>query len=159
MNSQCQNVTKHLIDITDGGIPESSKNAILHHIATCPRCDRLVKEFTRIWQDLSKAGKRAPSDNFWPGLLAKIEALEKPRPLREKMLAGLRISFRTAAVGLLLSFGVYFGYQLGNTPPVETTRWDISHLEQYIQDFHDFPEGSVSDFYTQFNIQKEQKAP
>jgi hypothetical protein len=159
MNWDCQEVANHLIDIIEENMPASQKKAILDHTAVCPRCDRLLKDFSRVWQDISTAEKRTPSEGFWPGLLAKIEARERPRPFREKMIAGLRISFRAAAVSLILAFGIYFGYYLGNTPSMETAQSDVPSFEQYIRDFQDFPEGSVSDFYTQYEVQNQQEVP
>jgi hypothetical protein len=159
METDCRRTTNHLIDIVEDHIPEFQKKDILDHIGACPRCARLVEDFARLWQDTAAAGKHKPSERFWPELAAKIEALEKPQPFRKKIIAGLRLSLRPAAAVVILAFGIYAGYQLGNMPPAGTVPTEMSYFEPYTQDLLDFPEGSLSDFYTQYEIQNQQKTP
>jgi predicted anti-sigma-YlaC factor YlaD len=161
MNSDCQKVKNSLIDIIEKNIPESQKKAIQDHLECCPQCNRLVDRFARIWNELSVTGKSIPLEKFWPALLAKIQAYEKPRGLQEKMLAAMRNSLRPAAVSLILLFGIFIGYQLGNIPRMDTAQSEMLsvYAEQYVQDFQDFPEGSVGDFYTKYKIQNQQEVP
>lgn len=159
MNRDCRKIAENLIDIVENNIPESLKKRIQEHLATCSRCNRLVKSFTRAWQELATSEKLTPSDRFWPELLAKIKDHEKPMPLRDKILAGLRNSLRPATVSLILLFGVFFGYQLGNVPRTETSRPEVLTVEHYLQDFQDFPDGSVSDFFTKYEISIQEEKP
>jgi hypothetical protein len=159
MKQDCRKVVNKLIDIVEDNIPESSKKTIQNHIASCPRCTRLVQRFALVWKELSSAEKLIPSERFWPGLVAKIDAQEKSLSLREKILAGLRHSLRPAAVSLIFLLGGFFGYYLGNLPHMETPSSELLFVEQYVQDFQDFPEGSVSDFYMQYETQNLQEAP
>lgn len=159
MKRDYREVVNNLIDIVEDNIPESQKKAIHNHIASCPRCTRLVQRFALVWKELSSAEKLTPSEMLWPGLVAKIEIYENPPPLREKILAGLRHSLRPAAVSLIFLFCGLFGYYLGNLPRMETPSSELLFVEQYVQDFQDFPEGSVSDFYMQYETQNLQEAP
>lgn len=159
MNRDCREVVNNLIEFVENNISESQKKTIQNHAAACPQCSRLIKRFARIWKELSTAEKLTPSERFWSGLWARVEAYEKSQPLREKIIAGLKNSLRPAAVSLIFLLGCFFGYQLGNLPHMETVPSEILYVEQYVQDFQDFPEGSVSDFYIQYQIQNQQEVP
>jgi hypothetical protein len=159
MKRDCQEVVSNLIDIVENNIPESQKKTIKNHVASCPQCTRLVKRFACIWKEFSGAERSMPSEKFWPELLVKIEHYEKPLTLREKIIAGLIRSLRPATVSLIFLLGIFFGYQLGNIPHMETPRSEMSPMEQYVQDFQDFPDGSVSDFYMQYKTPKQQEVP
>lgn len=160
MIRDCRKISENLIAIVENNIPESQKKEIQDHLAACPRCTSLVKSFARAWEELSAAEKREPSEGFWPGLVAKIQAAEEP-PLREKIIIRLKDSLRPVAVGLILLFGVFFGYQLGDMQQNETAPSEMLsvYAEQYVEEFLDFPEGSVSDFYTQYKIQNQKEVP
>jgi len=159
MNCDCREVTNKLIDIVEDNIPESQKRSIQNHLTTCPQCNRLVKRFARVWKELSTAEKLTPSERFWPGLRAKIEDYENPPLLREKIITGLKNSLRPAAVSLIFLLGGLFGYHLGNLPHMESTPPVMLYVEQYVQDFQDFQEGSVSDFYMKYETQNQQEVP
>ena len=159
MISECRKVAGALIDIAENNLEEAQKKSVQDHLAACPRCNRLVHNFAWEWERLSAAEKRAPSKRFWPGLIAKIQAREEPKPVREKIIAGLKHSFRPIAVSLILLFGVFFGYQLGNAPRPESAQSQFPYVEPLFGEFQDFPEGSVSDFYMQYDIQRQQEDP
>jgi len=159
MNWDCREVVNNLIDIVEENIPESQKKSIQNHLATCPPCSRLVKRYARAWKELSTVEKLIPSEKFWPGLFAKIEAYDKPLPLREKIITVLKNSLRPAAVSLIFLFGGFFGYHLGNFPHMEPTPPEMLYMEQYVQDFQEFPEGSVSDFYMQYETHNQREVP
>jgi hypothetical protein len=161
MSQDCQNIVNHLIDIVENNLPESLKKAILDHLALCPQCNRLVQSYSHAWKGLSTKEKLEPSESFWPELLAKIEASEKSQPFREKIITGFRNSLRPAAVSLILLFGVFFGYQLGTAHRPETSPSEMSsqYIEQYLQDFQDFPYGSVGDFFTKYEIPLQEEKP
>jgi hypothetical protein len=159
MSQDCQKIAENLIDIIENRIPESEQKGIQAHLDACPRCSRLVQSFARVWTELPTAEKLTPSDRFWPVLYAKIQDLEKPLSLGDRILAGLRNSLQPAVLGLILLFGIYFGNQLGNRPSIETTLSEMSHIEQYLQDFEDIPDGSVSDFFTKYEIPIKEEKP
>jgi hypothetical protein len=159
MKRDCREVVNNLIDIVEDNLPESQKKIIQNHVASCPRCNRLVQRFACVWKELSTAEKLTPSERFWPGLWAKIEDSEKSPPLREKIITGLKNSLRPAAVSLIFLLGGLFGYHLGNLPHTETPSFEVLYMEQYVQDFQDFPEGSVSDFYMQYEIENQLEVP
>lgn len=159
MKLECQNIADHLIDIVENNIPESQNKAIQEHLTDCPQCRRLIQNFAHVWKELTPAEKMVPSESFWPELVARIKASEKPVPLRERIILGLRHSLRPAAVSLILIICAFFGYRLGDIPRMETAQSDISYFEQFAQDFQDFPEGSVSDFYMRYLNQEQEEVP
>lgn len=159
MSRDCRKIAENLIGIIENNIPESQKKGIQDHLTACPRCNRLIQSFAHEWKDLATAEKLTPSDRFWPELSAKIQDYEKPLSLWDKIFAGLRNSLRPAAVSLILLFGVFFGYQLGKEPRAETSRSEMLYVEHYLQDFQDFPDGSVSDFFTKYEIPVQEEKP
>lgn len=158
MNWDCQKVTNNLIDTIENNIPGSKKKAIQDHLESCPQCYGLVKRFSHLWQELPKMEKLIPSDRFWPELFAKIQDYEKPQPLWDKVITGLRNSLRPAAVSLILLLGIFFGYHLGNMPR-HSNLSEVLPVEQYITEFQDFPIGSVGDFLTKYEIQVQEERP
>jgi hypothetical protein len=159
MNCDCREVVNNLIDIAEDNLPESQRDSIQNHIASCPQCTRLVQRFALVWEELSSAKKLTPTESFWPGLWARVEEYEKSPPLWEKIILDLKNSLRPAAASLILLLGGLFGYHLGNFPHTEIPSSEVLYVEQYVQDFQDFPEGSVSDFYMQYEIENQPEAP
>jgi hypothetical protein len=159
MNQDCQNIANNLIDIVENSLCESLEKAILDHLADCPRCKDRVKDFSLAWKGLSTAEKFIPSESFWPELLAKIHAYERPQSLQEKMMRVLKHSLRPAVASLILIAGIFLGYQLGNFPHMQSSQSAKTQIGLYTQEFQDFPEGSVSDFFTRYEIPIQEDTP
>jgi hypothetical protein len=169
MKAGCRKVEENLIDFVENGLSEPLRDEIERHLSNCARCKRLVERFTLIWPDFSKRQSMAPSPSFWPGLLDKIQTREKFHRRGRKLLWGLKVSFRPAAVVLIFLLGIYFGYYLGNIPQAAASlseSWDMDTaaaediiVDPYFQDFQDFPMGSVADFYVTPRIQPQDKKP
>lgn len=158
MNADCRKVEENVIDFVEKKLPESQQKIIQKHLEDCPQCYGLVKRFADIWQGFPEQKRLIPSDKFWPELFAKIQAYEKPQPLWDKVLTGLRSSLRPAAVSLILLLGIFFGYHLGNMPGYSNLS-EVNAVEQYITEFQDFPIGSVGDFFTTYEIQIQEERP
>ena len=158
MDQDCQFIANSLIDIVENSLPDSRKKMVVAHLAACPRCNRLVQSLSHVWEEHPSAGKQSPSESFWSDLLARIQAYEKPLPLREKIISGLKNSLRPVAVSVILLLGVLIGYQLGNRPGMDTILSE-PYIEHYVQDFQDFPEGSVSDFFMTYEFSLEDEKP
>lgn len=169
MNADCRKVEENLIDFVEKKLPESQQKVIQKHLEDCPQCYGLVKRFAHLWQELPEEERFIPSDRFWLELFAKIQAYEKPQPLGDKFFTGFRNSLRPAALSLILLLGVFFGYHLGNMPQgsikksesdsMDTTQSEMAYVDQYFQDFQDFPDGSVSDFFTKYEIPIQEEKP
>lgn len=169
MNTECRKVEENLIDFVEKRVSESLQIAIEEHCESCPHCDRLVKRFALIWQEFTKRERLTPSASFWSDLYDKIHASEKPQLLWDKIFIGFKNSLRPAAIILVLFFGVFFGYHLGNVPEgfgeisepkdIDQKISEEMFVDQYIQDFQDFPLGSVDDFYMRYEIQKQDEEP
>ena len=162
MKTGCRLVEDNLIDFVEGKVPQSLRNAIEVHLDGCLDCAGLVERFAGIWDTLPEVERVLPPASLWPNLLHKIQSFDKPRPIGKSVFDGRVNSLRTVALVLLLLFGVFFGFHLGNVPErfPETGRLDEidPHLfeeifvTEYFQDFQDFPLGSIGDLYTSFEI-------
>jgi hypothetical protein len=152
MDQNCHNIKNSLIDIVENNLSKSLKKTILDHLALCPRCKEQIEDFSDLWKELSTAEKSFPSDSFWPELLAKIQAYERPKSFQEKMLMVLKKSLQPAVVGMGLIAGIFLGYHLGNFPQVKSSQSEITDIGLFTQDFLDFPEGSAGDFFLKYEI-------
>jgi hypothetical protein len=160
MNSGCKKVEESLIDFVEGKVPDILKAEIEEHIQSCEKCDRLVREFTAIWQSISTRESKAPSLSFWPVLVQRIQTDEKPKRVWEHIILGLKHSLRPAALSLLLLLGAFLGYHLGHIP--EDTGKLISGEEyfvEYLEGFQDFPLGSAGDFYLSYSTTEQGELP
>jgi len=160
MNSRCNEVEESLIEFVEGKLPDILKAEILEHIQSCAKCDRIVREFSLIWQDASVRVRRGPSVSFWPNLVEKIQTDEKPRQLWEQIIVGFKRSLQPAAVSLFLLVGALLGYRLGYVP--EDTGKLISGEEyfvEYLEEFQDFPLGSAGDFYLTYSTTEQGEIP
>lgn len=163
MNTGCRQVEDNLIDFVERKVPESLQRAIEGHLENCPECARLVERFSLVWEDLPKGERFTPPASLWPKLLDKIQSYDEPRLSGDRVFEGLMNSLRPAAIALLLIFGIFFGFHLGNIPerfPKAVQPNDVDpHLieeifvTEYLKDLQDFPLGSISDVYTLYEIQ------
>jgi len=157
MDKTCRMVKKKLIDYIEGKLPADEIQFIYGHRKNCAECDFLIKQFSDIWAEIPKIERLQPSDSFWRGLQAKIQANESPQFISDKIFAGLRMILRPAALIMVLMAGIFFGYQMGN---IQDNFRDISksevidadmsgkfYVENYFQDFQEIPTGSPAEFY------------
>ena len=169
MSTGCRKVEENLIDFIEKEISESLRKEIEQHLDDCPRCKSLVERFNQIWPNFSTRQIMAPSPSFWTGVLDKIQTHEKLHRRGNKLLWSLKASFRPIAWALVFLLSIYFGYYLGNIsqnaePLPETVDMDATTAEeiivdQYFQDFQDFPRGSIADFYVSPRFQQQDKKP
>jgi len=160
MNSGCRRLEKSLVDFVEGTLPEILRAEIEEHIQNCEKCGLLVKEFFPIWQNMSTGERKVPSSSFWPGLVERIQTGEEPQKVWQQIISGFRRSLWPAAVTVLLLVGAYFGYQLGNIPEdTETSFSAEEYFVEYLEDFQDFPLGSVGDFYLKYSATQQGEAP
>ncbi len=153
MNPECRKVEENLVDLVEGNIPEFRQREIQKHLESCPQCGRLADRFDRLWQEFSKRDLVSPSASFWENLFCSIQADERPY-FWGLFISGMKHSFRPAAIIFLLLLGLFFGYYLGDIPGgSEKAISEEVFIDQYVQDFQDFPQGSVSDFYLKYEIQ------
>ena len=162
MRTECKQVEDNLIDFVERKVSGSLQRAIEDHLERCPECARLVERFSVVWEALPKGERFATPQSLWQNLLDRIESLDRPRPIRQSVFDGLVNSLRPVAIVMLLLFGMFFGFHLGNIPeeyPVAVRPVEIDpHLleeifvTEYFQDFQDLPLGSIGDVYVSFEI-------
>jgi predicted anti-sigma-YlaC factor YlaD len=156
MRSECKKVEKNLIDLIESKLPEVLKVEIEDHLRSCLKCARLFRQFSLSWEAIAKKERKSPSASFWPALVERIQAAERPQLVRYRILAGVKNSLRPAIITLILLAGVFFGYYLGQVPQgVEEPAFGKEYFEEYFEAFEDFPPGSGGDFY--LNIIREQE--
>ena len=159
MDKICRAVKKKMVDYIEGKISAVEIQTIEEHRKKCHECDFLIKRFSDIWSEIHKIDILEPSDSFWPGLQAKIRAVESPQFIQDKIFSGLKMMLRPAALVLILLAGIFFGYQMGNITEDfrdiykgETFDTEISgeiYIGRYLQDFQEIPTGSPAEFYLQ----------
>jgi len=160
MNTECKKVEDVLIDYVEGTLPDILRAEIDAHIQSCTKCDRLIREFSPLWQSFSTQEKEAPSRSFWPDLVQRIQTDEKPEKIWSHIALGFKRSLRPVAIALLFLLGAFFGYQLGHVP--ENDGRAISGKEyfaEYLEAFQDFPLGSAGDFYLMYSVPEQGEAP
>ena len=160
MNAGCKKVEENLIDFVEGKVSDILKAEIKEHRQSCAECDRLVREFSAIWQDIPTRERRAPSPSFWPVLVQKIQTDEKPMQQWERIIFGFKRSLRPAAVSLFLLAGAYLGYHLGSLPD-DTAKLSSGeeYFAEYFEEFQDFPLGSAGDFYLTYSNPEQGEIP
>lgn len=159
MEKDCKKTEERLLDYVEGNLPEDSIRAIEQHRKNCRRCDLLIKNFSGVWSKISERERVQISPSFWPGLQAKIQAVESPQPLSERIFSGLKMILRPAALTVILLAGLFLGYQMGNITDVfgdisnsktlDSERPEKAYVENYFQDFQEIPTGSPAEFYLQ----------
>jgi len=160
MNSGCKRVKQNLIDFVERELPDVLKGEIEEHLRSCAKCDRIVREFSLIWQDVSARERRSPSASFWPDLVERIQSDENPRQVWEQIILGFKRSLRPVAVTLLLLGGAFFGYQVGYIPKdTGKTFSGEEYFVEYLETFQDFPLGSAGDFYFQYSTTQQGEIP
>ena len=160
MNAGCKKVEEDLIDFVEGKVSDILEAEIKEHCQSCAEYDRLVREFSAIWQDIPTREGRAPSASFWPVLVQRIQYDEKPIQLLDRIILGFKRSLRPAAVSLVLLAGAFLGYHLGSLPE-DTANLGSGedYFAGYLEEFRDFPLGSAGDFYLTYSHTEQGEIP
>lgn len=158
----CKIIEKNLIDIIEKKSPENTLKEIQTHLKSCPKCALLVEQFSQIWEVFDQTTRTEPSVSFWPALHQKIKAYEEHKFHPGEIFFGLKRRLHPAVVTIILLTACFFGYQLGNFSQnygqiqsfEETGELALEELytTQYLSSFEDFPDGSISDFYINYEI-------
>lgn len=142
----CRFVRGHLVSLAERSVAETELPGLGDHLATCPECASLLRTFSEAWGSLAPAQYPQPSQVFFRGLIARIEAEEGTPSARRRILAVVRKALWPAAVAALFGAGIFAGYELGGSRrPVAAPEAPFS--DQLLQSFENIPPGSVADFY------------
>jgi hypothetical protein len=165
----CRLIDEHLVDFIEHKASADLQKNLQSHIEECPRCKQRVTEFSELWSKLSPQFRKEPSFSLWPSLEQAIRECEA-HPFRfSEIYRGFVRTLRPAAMSLIIIIGIFFGFQIGNTPdnselePLQSNlRPGISpeiYFSQYLEDFKDIPLDSTAAFYLGDNKPDEDKTP
>jgi ferric-dicitrate binding protein FerR (iron transport regulator) len=144
---ECQKIAASLVEIAERTLPESLRGEVERHLAACPDCGRLVREFTSVWEGLSSPRSGKPSVSVWPALERALDEREKAPSRRVGFFPGLAGWLRPAAAILMIMAGLYLGFHLGGGP--DPQGWDPQemYVGLYLEDFTEVPSDSLAALY------------
>jgi len=144
--SACAFIRSHLISVTEGNSTGETSPDIREHLDSCEECAILVQRFARGWESLAAPEAIRPGPSFFPDLIGRIEAYEKPGSgLATTRSLAWRI-LRPVAVTALFLGGILAGHELGKAEK------PLSRSEDYfaapsVDIFENIPQGSVAHYY------------
>ncbi len=164
--SSCTWIKKHLVSLGESTLPPDLQKEIRMHLRDCPRCDKLAREFSLLWNELApRKGPEHPV-SLWPGLERAIKEqtgrARKARGFSQRIPGLLRPV--AAALGLILAIGT--GWELGRPGTgtksqlrLEQTGTEEMYISEYLEPFRDIPVGSLADLYLDSESSDEDTTP
>jgi hypothetical protein len=167
--ADCKKLEEHIVDLIEHSLPSELQKEMQAHLADCPHCERLVRDFSDLWEELGLRVRREPPESLWPSLRLRLEA-QWEHPFRSSaFLTGLLGLLRPAALSLAVLLAVLAGFQLGGPRGEYASGLQITELSPelrqeayasfYLGPFTDIPEGSLADFYLGAETLDEEKSP
>lgn len=145
-NSACSFIRSRLIAIAEKEFSGEAFSDVQAHLDSCPECASLVRQFSKAWEDPAPSEDARPSPSFYPRIIERIEAEEKPQPGKPGTLAIFWRILRPATVAAIFLGGILAGHELGKRdkliPPPEA-----AFAAQLLETFESIPPGSAADFY------------
>jgi len=142
----CAFIRSHLISIAEKDVTGAAFSGIRDHLDSCPECTSLVQQFSKTWENPALPADSQPSPSFFPRLIERIEANEKPLPGRGGVLTIAWRVLRPVAIAAIFLGGIFAGHELGKRditiPPPEA-----AFAGQLLESFESIPPSSVADFY------------
>jgi hypothetical protein len=74
----CAGVDSMLLDYLEETLDGTTRTAVDEHVASCLRCNALMRDIGSIRADAAKLPELAPSRDLWPGIAARIEPTVVP---------------------------------------------------------------------------------
>jgi hypothetical protein len=154
-NGGCAFIQSHLISVIEENTAGALSPDIQEHLDSCPECAKLVRQFSRGWENPAPPENAQPSPSFFPRLIVRIEAEEKPRPGGRRALAIAWRILRPAAVAAIFLGGIFAGHEMGKAgKPLPSPKEHFA--DRLVDSFENIPRGSVADFYVnRQNLSKE----
>ena len=143
-DSACSFIRSHLVAIAEIDVPGEAFPGVQDHLGSCPECASLVQQFSRAWEDPATQEDIKPSPSFFPRLIERIEAEERPRAGRQGALAWRVL--KPAAVAAIFLGGIFAGHELGKRDRAILAP-EAAFSGQVLESFENIPSGSVADFY------------
>ena len=145
-DSACSFIRSHLVAISEIDVPGEAFPGVQNHLESCPECASLVQHFSRAWEDPAPQEDTKPSASFFPRLIERIEAEERPRAGRQGALALAWRVLKPAAVAAIFLGGIFAGHELGKRDRAILAP-EAAFSGQVLESFENIPSGSVADFY------------
>ena len=165
----CRQIEERLVELVERSAPSELRKEMQAHLAECPRCERLARDFSELWGELGPRARREPPVSLWPALERALDTREE-HPFRSSaFLKGFLGLLRPAAVSLTVLLAALAGFQLGGLQGRYAPGPQLSELSpelkqgayaaRYLEYFTDIPEDSLADFYLGAEPSGEDKQP
>jgi hypothetical protein len=106
----CRQIEERLVELIEHSAPSELRKEMQAHLAECPRCERLARDFSELWGELGPRARREPPVSLWPSLARALDTREE-HPFRSSaFLKGFLGLLRPAAVSLAVLIAVLAGY-------------------------------------------------
>jgi predicted anti-sigma-YlaC factor YlaD len=145
----CQRARKNISLAMDGRLDESARHELDEHVVSCPSCREWQQE--QSWLRVLVRAPQAvqPSSGFHAGLMARVAAAPRRRPLFAFTLPVLRPVALRAAMLLLLVFSALLGFFLSGRLDAPAASAEMAAFSQAmnLDAFADAPAGSFAAVY------------
>ncbi|MBD3414985.1 MAG: hypothetical protein GF421_11205 [Candidatus Aminicenantes bacterium] len=147
-NQLCREVKAHLLDIVEQKLENlPHKEFLLSHVKSCPKCNHLVQEFSKLWNQLEYFPEIEPSSDFFNGVIQKIEKHERPKQIPQTILTRLRPVLKAVPATAFILFGMLIGSFLGDVRSEAKKDSSYEFVSEYFNNLDEIPSGSVADAY------------
>ncbi|MFO7979949.1 MAG: hypothetical protein R6V00_03825 [Candidatus Aminicenantes bacterium] len=147
-NQLCREVKAHLLDIAEQKLENLPyRESLLSHVKSCPKCHRLVQDFSKLWNQLEYSPEIEPSSDFFNGVIQKIEKHERPKQLPKTILTRLRPVLKTVPATAVILFGILIGSFLGDVRSAAKKDSSYEFVSEYFNKLDEIPSGSVADAF------------
>ncbi len=165
----CRQIEERLVELIEHSAPSELRKEMQAHLAECPRCEKLARDFSELWRELGPRARREPPVSLWPSLERALDTREE-HPFRSSaFFKGFLGLLRPAAVSLAVLIAALTGFQLGGLQGKYAPGPQLSELSpelkqeayaaRYFEYFTDIPEDSLADFYLGAETSDEDEKP
>jgi anti-sigma factor RsiW len=145
----------------DSEMSPEEKERIQDHLISCPKCSRVVEEFSKTWNLLAKLPVPERSADLLQKIIERIDAEESKGFLRW-FLDYLIFQPAPLLAGLVLLAGLFLGGEIGSSfyssaiaPKVELKKITAGEEPFYLEAFADLSPNSLEDAYFQLSTESE----
>lgn len=149
MIMRCQRARKNISLAMDGRLDAAERRALDEHLRACPSCREWDHEQSWLRGLVRAPQSVAPSSGFHAGLMARVAAAPRRRPLFAFTLPVLRPVALRAAMLLLLVFSALLGFFLSGRLEAPAASAEMAAFSQAmnLDAFADAPAGSFAAVY------------
>ena len=100
----CDDIRKLISDDVDGAASAEDAQRVREHLAVCPECRAVRRQWERIDSIVKRGPADTPSEEYWDEFPNRLEARLRMRPLRLRLFANVHSWGWAAAAVLLVAF-------------------------------------------------------